>query len=50
MVAEDKEPSVLRVILQYPVLLAYFLMWCIRKAGLELNGIYAFSFPSCPSH
>lgn len=34
-VAEDKKLSVLRV-------LDYFLMWCIRMAGLELNSMYTF--------
>jgi len=45
MVAQDKELSVLRVVLQYLSLLDCFLMWCIRQAGLYLNGTYASLFP-----
>lgn len=50
MVAQDKELSA-PDILQYLSLLDYFLMWCIRQAGLDFNGTYAFSLPySCSSH
>lgn len=38
MMGQDKELPVLRLILEHFYLLGSFLMWCVRKADLDLSG------------